>query len=233
MRNCNCSGGTCGCKVNGGVGVTVTGTGTAADPYVINNVAADLGSSLTVSDTLTLDLSKSGSGTNLDPLVISGQVKLTMSQLTDVNDPTGIPLANEVPTYVGVFGSGGHWEFKPGGSGGGGSAAPQTFAFSHSGELVVGTGTFRLYNDTGSALTVSAMRASLGVAPGGSAAVFQPKKNGSNFGSAVSVAAGSNTQVASGLALSWPNGDYLTLDTTAIGSPGTTGSDATFTVVAT
>ena len=231
MRNCNCSGGTCGCKVNGGVGVTVTGTGTAADPYVINNVAADLNASFAVSDTLTLDLTKSGSGTNLDPVVISGQVKLTMSQLTDVNDPSGIPVAGEVPTYVGVQGSGGHWEFKPGGTGGGGSSFPETFVFSKAGAISLSTGTARLYNDSGVARTVTAMRLSLGVSPAGSAASFQVKKNGSNFGSAVSVAAGSNTQLTSGLSLNWPIGEYITVDVAGIGS-STPGSDATFTLLA-
>jgi len=112
MRSCNCSGATCGCKVNGGTGISVSGTGTAADPYVINNVAADLGTAFTVSDTLTLDLTKAGSGTNLDPIVLSGVVKLQMQQLIDVNDPQGAPLKGEVPHYVGVQGTDGHWEFR-------------------------------------------------------------------------------------------------------------------------
>jgi hypothetical protein len=34
-RNCGCAGSTCGCLVQGGAGVTVTGLGSATEPYVI------------------------------------------------------------------------------------------------------------------------------------------------------------------------------------------------------
>jgi len=112
-RNCNCAGASCGCKVEAGTAIAVTGTGTAADPYVIVNTGASLGTALTVTDTLTLDMVKAGSGTNLDPIILSGNVTLKMQQLSDVNDPQGGPVkAGEIPVYQGVPGSGGHWEFQ-------------------------------------------------------------------------------------------------------------------------
>jgi hypothetical protein len=111
-RNCNCAGASCGCKVEAGTAITVTGTGTAADPYVIVNAGASLGTALQVTDTLTFDMVKAGSGTNVDPIILSGNVTLKLQQLTDVNDPQGGPLNGEVAVYVGTSGSGGHWEFR-------------------------------------------------------------------------------------------------------------------------
>lgn len=112
-RNCNCAGGQCGCLVTGGTAITVTGTGTANDPYVIVNTGAALGTAIQVNDTTTLNLTKAGAGTNADPIILSGDVTLKMQQLLDVNDPQGGPLAGEVPFYVGVSGADGHWEFRP------------------------------------------------------------------------------------------------------------------------
>jgi hypothetical protein len=111
-RNCNCAGSTCGCLVTAGNGITVTGTGTAADPFIIVNSAANLAQALTVTDTVTLDMVKTGSGTNLDPIIISGNVTLKMQQLSDVQNPGGVPLAGQIPVYVGTSGTDGHWEFR-------------------------------------------------------------------------------------------------------------------------
>lgn len=111
-RNCNCAGSTCGCLVTGGTGIQVTGTGTAADPFVIKNIASDLASSFKVSDTTTIDLALQGSGTNLDPFILQGNVIMKLQQLSDVNNPGGVPVAGNVPIYVGTSGTDGHWEFR-------------------------------------------------------------------------------------------------------------------------
>lgn len=226
-RNCNCAGQSCGCLVTGGSGIQVTGQGTAANPFVVTNIASDLATAFTVSDTTTLDLVLTGGGTNLDPFILQGNVTAKLQQLSDVNNPGGNPTAGQVPTYVGTSGAGGHWEFQVPTA----ITTPDVFVFSRTGAITVSTGSTRLYNDIGRTRTVTAIRAALGTAPTGSAATFQVKKNGVNFGSAVSVAAGSNTQLASGLSLSWANGEYLTLDVTAIGST-VAGSEAVVTVVA-
>lgn len=110
-RDCGCAGQSCGCLVTAGSGIEVTGIGTADNPFVIRNIASDLASSFKVSDTLTLDMVLAGSGTNLDPFILQGNVTLLMQQLSDVSNPGGVPTAGQVPTYVGTSGAGGHWEF--------------------------------------------------------------------------------------------------------------------------
>ena len=71
MARCRCAEGACGCAVEAGVGTTVTGTGTAKDPWVIN--AADQGH-IAVADTPTLDLNLLGNGTSGNPYLLSGNV---------------------------------------------------------------------------------------------------------------------------------------------------------------
>jgi hypothetical protein len=110
-RDCNCGGQSCGCLIVAGAGIQVTGIGTADNPFVIRNIASDLASSFKVSDTLTLDMVLAGSGTNLDPFILQGNVTLQMQQLSDVSNPGGAPTAGTSPTYVGTQGAGGHWEF--------------------------------------------------------------------------------------------------------------------------
>jgi hypothetical protein len=112
-RNCNCSGSTCGCQVQAGSGVSVTGIGTAASPFIITNTGALLSTALTVSDTLTVDMVLQGSGTNVDPIIISANVIAKLQNLSDISNPGGNPVAGQVPTYVGTSGTDGHWEFRP------------------------------------------------------------------------------------------------------------------------
>jgi hypothetical protein len=111
-RNCNCAGSTCGCLVVGGAGIEVTGQGTSANPFQITNIASDLASSFTISDTTTLDLILTGGGTNADPFILQGNVIAKLQQLGDVNNPGGNPVAGQRPVYVGTSGADGHWEFQ-------------------------------------------------------------------------------------------------------------------------
>jgi hypothetical protein len=137
MRNCNCAGSTCGCKVTAGSGIQVSGLGTAADPFVISNTGASISAAIQVGDTSTLDLTKSGSGTNVDPIVISGNVTLLMQQLLDVSNPGGNPVAGQVPTYVGTAGADGHWEFIIPTSGGGGGGGAVSSVSGRTGDVVL------------------------------------------------------------------------------------------------
>lgn len=57
MAKCGCSGSVCNCVVQAGDGITVTGAGTAANPYI---VAADPADVVTVADTSTVDMTKTG-----------------------------------------------------------------------------------------------------------------------------------------------------------------------------
>lgn len=118
MSRCGCAGSACGCGITAGAGVTVTGVGSVSNPFVINATAAvlDIHTVFQVDDTDTLDLTLLGSGTALDPFILSGVPTMVMTDLSDVDDPDG-PSAGEVPVWVG--GGGGHWEFQapPGSSG--------------------------------------------------------------------------------------------------------------------
>lgn len=86
MPRCNCEGGKCSCLVLPGVGVTIEGSGSATNPYI---VSADpmLGARLRVADTATVDLSAVGNGTDDDPLVLSAIATVAMDDLTNVTAP--------------------------------------------------------------------------------------------------------------------------------------------------
>ncbi len=78
---CGCAGSTCACKVEGGAGVDVTGTGTVQDPYVVAITDLEIGDLVEVDDTTTVNLTKLGSGTDSDPIVLSATV-VTGSDVT-------------------------------------------------------------------------------------------------------------------------------------------------------
>jgi hypothetical protein len=73
-----------------GSGVTVTGSGSATNPYVIS-AAPDLATRLEVVDTDTVDMHAAGSGTDDDPLVLSADVTMGLDGLTDVTAPDPAP----------------------------------------------------------------------------------------------------------------------------------------------
>lgn len=94
------------------------------------------------------------------------------------------------------------------------SAAPIVSTFSAGGDLVVRTGTYRLYVDRTATLTK--VRASVGTAPTGSAAIIAYKVNGTKIAS-VTIAAGSYTTLST-TSLSITSGDYFTIDVEQVGS---------------
>lgn len=66
MAKCGCTSSVCNCVVQAGDGVTVTGAGTAANPYV---VAADPADVVTVADTNTVNMTKAGNVITSDVIV--------------------------------------------------------------------------------------------------------------------------------------------------------------------
>lgn len=119
MPNCKCSGSTCGCLVIGGNGTTVSGAGTATQPYVIglDTNALSIGSNLTVATTPTIEFTKDGSGSFGDPVTISGDVVL--------HSPNGArwtpSISNTGTVTWGAAGSAGNGGQVPVGSAGGAS----------------------------------------------------------------------------------------------------------------
>lgn len=92
MARCGCASGSCSCLITGSQGVTVSGVGSQDNPYVIT------GASFATSDSPTVSLSLTGTGTILDPYRIVANAHLTLDQLTDVDAPA--PVAGYLLTYV-------------------------------------------------------------------------------------------------------------------------------------
>jgi hypothetical protein len=109
MSCCGHSG--CACILEAGAGVSVLGSGTPTDPYVIASTVTDLSAFLQVQDTPSVNLQLTGTGTTGDPLVLRAVSTLALTQLSDVDDPSGGPSVGEVPVWVGA-GADGHWEFQ-------------------------------------------------------------------------------------------------------------------------
>jgi hypothetical protein len=106
--------------------------------------------------------------------------------------------------------------------------------YSISGALTVAAGTHRLYNDSGSTLTISKIRASCGTAPTGAAVILDVNVNGSTIwstqGNRVQVAAAANTGTQTTFnTTTIADGSYFTIDVDQIGST-VAGSDLTVTI---
>lgn len=90
------------------------------------------------------------------------------------------------------------------------------------GDVTLLTGTMRLYNDTGSTLTISTVRASVGTAPTGASLIVDIHKNGTTIfttqANRPTIAVSTNTDTGTPDVTSWPNGEYLTMDVDQIGS---------------
>jgi hypothetical protein len=101
---------------------------------------------------------------------------------------------------------------------------PLTAQFFSTGVAAVKTGTFPWYNDTGRPLVIKSVRASVGIAPSGSSLTITVAKNGATL-SGVNASISANTRTAKQTVADVPvaDGDYLTINITAIGSttPGT------------
>lgn len=113
MARCNCSGSSCGCLIVAGDGATVTGTGTANDPFVVTADLAQVpvGSAIAVSNSTTIEFGKKGTGTTGDPVVITAGLALrspnnTRWSIAVGNDGTlsAVPAG---PSPTGSLGSGG------------------------------------------------------------------------------------------------------------------------------
>lgn len=127
MARCGCSTSACSCLIEAGSGVTVSGGGTEGNPYIITAQA----STFNVTDTATLDLTRTGSGTVVDPFIISGTVVGTadvqvFSASGTWTRPTG-KLHTQVYAWGGGGGGGGGSRgavgSNRGGGGGGGAGA--------------------------------------------------------------------------------------------------------------
>lgn len=88
MPACCGSGASCSCKIVPGDGITLGGSGTATDPFVIGAAVA-----FSVQDNARFDLSISGVGSSVDPYTLSVDYAAT-SKLDDVPDVNATSPAN-------------------------------------------------------------------------------------------------------------------------------------------
>lgn len=84
-RNCGCAGGSCGCLIEAGEGIVVSGLGTATNPYVITSSLGNLGEVLDFVDSASVNFTVTGSGQGIDPMTVTA---VTIPQ-PFVNYPTG------------------------------------------------------------------------------------------------------------------------------------------------
>jgi hypothetical protein len=104
--------------------------------------------------------------------------------------------------------------------------------YSYTGNVAVSVGSFRLYNDTGAAWTITGIRTSVGVAPAGASIIVDVNKNGTTLfttqANRPTIAAAANTSgnVTTMDVTSVAAGEYLTVDIDQIGST-TAGADLT------
>ena len=229
-RNCGCGNATCGCSIIAGEGVVVSGFGTARDPYVVSAELASLAQVISFQDTTSVDFTVLGAGLIGDPFIVSAVVKASpLPAYTFAGRPSAAALPAgsfyydttfELPKYS----DGNVWQ----------NGAPIPFVLSKGGTLSAGGGTFRVYNDSGDALTIGAVRAAVGGAPAGGSLVLDVKVNGVSIYATTpanrpSIGAGSQTALGGTPdTVTIPAGAYLTVDVISV--PSTPGSDLTVAV---
>jgi hypothetical protein len=103
--------------------------------------------------------------------------------------------------------------------------------YSQGGNLAVGTGPFRWYNDTGRTLTIVKVRASVGTAPTGAAILIDVNRDGTTIFSGgtdrPNIAVSTNTDTTTGMSTTTiADGSYFTVDIDQVGST-ITGADLT------
>lgn len=87
MPSC-CQGASCACKMTPGTGITITGTGTSQDPFIVTN---DRG--MAVTDTTVFNLTLSGSGTAASPWTLQVDFAAT-AKLTNIPDVNAVGPTN-------------------------------------------------------------------------------------------------------------------------------------------
>lgn len=107
MRKCDCGSG-CSCRIVAGDGIQVTGAGSSTDPLVVTATITNFTGSIVGATSDTVQVTVSGSGiAGYDPFIITATTVVSMTTLTDVDDPSG-PNVGDVPVW-----NGSAFEFAP------------------------------------------------------------------------------------------------------------------------
>lgn len=111
MPRCACGAGTCSCHVDptNSVGVTVGGDGSSSDPWTfsVDRSVLDIAGIIDFQDSTTVEFSQQGDGSQVSPLEVYADAKVSTAELTDGLFGE-VPVTGEVPTW-----SVDHWEWKP------------------------------------------------------------------------------------------------------------------------
>lgn len=116
-----------------------------------------------------------------------------------------------------------------------GVPGPLSMTFGRTGDVTIGVGTTRWYNDFGAPIEIASVRASVGTAPTGSPIVVDVNIDGTtiytNQANRPSIASGDLTDLGGTPdVVTVPAGGYITADVDAIGS-GTPGANLSIQVV--
>jgi len=95
-----------------GTGLTLSGSGSLENPFLIE-LAGGVEDSLITTDSTTIDFTLSGGGSPVDPYRLSANAKLRVSDLTDVVDPEGAPSAGDTLIWVTSGVAVPRFEFRP------------------------------------------------------------------------------------------------------------------------
>lgn len=73
-RNCGCGGASCGCNIVNGNGITVSGIGTATDPFFISANLGELAEALSFTDSASINFTVVGTGSPSDPMAVTAVI---------------------------------------------------------------------------------------------------------------------------------------------------------------
>lgn len=96
-----CGNEVCSCIIRGGAGITVEGSGTQSNPYIIVADLPDFGDVLKVTDSDTVNLTLTGAGTQASPFQLKADATIKLTALADVV-PGSPPSIGDVPIWNGT-----------------------------------------------------------------------------------------------------------------------------------
>lgn len=101
MARCGCTSAACACLVTGGAGIRVSGTGSETNPYVVEAIGSGITGALETTNTSTVSLALTGSGTTASPYDLRATAHVSMTELEDVA-AGAVPAAGQVPVWSGT-----------------------------------------------------------------------------------------------------------------------------------
>lgn len=200
MARCGCSGSGCSCVVQGSGGISVTGSGTAANPFVVSG-----GGVVTVQDTATIDLTLTGAGSGGSPYVLKADAQINVMELADTagTAATGQVLAKQADGFwrpvAAPSAAPGVINTINGVQGDGSAGTPLQVKLQTNSGLVQGSTGLALEGATWSAFTVALTASGSAPVIGNGVVSGRYVKRGTTVQARVYIKIGSTTQRGSGM----------------------------------